>query len=266
MARHSIPRPAIYYVNANDLAWTGGLAPAVEATTGRGVYQQNCATCHRDDLQGAPPQIASLVGIGQRKTRREISAVIEKGAGRMPGFPYLSPAAVSAVVEYLSSGTDAAAAPAASGTASLPLLPYRFTGYQKFLDPDGYPAVAPPWGTLNAINLHTGDLVWRIPLGEYPELAAKGLTNTGTENYGGPIVTAGGLVFIGATNFDKKFRAFDKATGALLWESMLPFSGNATPATYLVDGRQFVVIAAGGGKGGRGSASGGTYVAFALGR
>jgi quinoprotein glucose dehydrogenase len=260
------PETGFYYVNANDLAWTGGLAPAVEAGTGRGIYQQNCATCHRDDLQGAPPQIASLVGIGKRKTKPEISAVIEKGAGRMPGFPYLSPAAVSAVVEYLSSGTDAAAAPAASGTASPPLLPYRFTGYQKFLDPDGYPAVAPPWGTLNAINLHTGDLVWRIPLGEYPELAAKGLTNTGSENYGGPIVTAGGLVFIGATNFDRKFRAFDKATGALLWETMLPFSGNATPATYQVDGRQFVAIAAGGGKGGRGSASGGTYVAFALGQ
>ena len=202
------PETGFYYVNANDLAWTGGLAPAVEATTGRGIYQQNCATCHRDDLQGAPPQIASLVGIGQRKTKPEISAVIEKGAGRMPGFSYLSPAAVSAVVEYLSSGTDAAAAPAASGTASPSLLPYRFTGYQKFLDPDGYPAVAPPWGTLNAINLHTGDLVWRIPLGEYPELAAKGLTNTGSENYGGPIVTAGGLVFIGATNFDREIQGF----------------------------------------------------------
>ena len=129
-------------------------------------------------------------------------------------------------------------------------MPYRFTGYRKFLDPDGYPAVAPPWGTLNAINLNTGDLAWRIPLGEYPELAAKGLTNTGTENYGGPIVTAGGLVFIGATNFDRKFRAFDKATGALLWETTLPFSGNGTPAMYEVDGRQYVAIAAGGGKGG----------------
>src|SRR4029453_11375206 len=98
--------------------------------------------------------------------------------------------------------------------------------------------------------------------------AAKGLTNTGTENYGGPIVTAGGLVFIGATNFDRKFRAFDKATGALLWEATLPFSGNGTPATYEVDGRQYVAISAGGGKGGArkdpGSASGGAYVAFTL--
>jgi len=142
-------------------------------------------------------------------------------------------------------------------------MKYRFTGYHKFLDPEGYPAVAPPWGTLNAINLNTGEYVWKIPLGEYPELAAKGQTNTGTENYGGPIVTAGGLLFIGATNFDKKFRAFDKSTGELLWETGLPFSANTTPATYAVNGRQFVVIAAGGGKDPK-SPSGGIYVAFAL--
>jgi len=257
------PETGFYYVNANDLAWTGGLAPAVEASTGRGIYQQNCAACHRDDLKGTPPQIASLVGIGGRRTKPEISAIIQKGAGRMPGFPYLSPAALAALVDYVSDGTDEARAPTAS-TAKPPAVPYRFTGYQKFLDPDGYPAVAPPWGTLNAINLNTGALAWRIPFGEYPELVAQGLKNTGSENYGGPIVTAGGLVFIGASNFDRKFRAFDKATGALLWETTLPFSGNATPATFAVDGRQFVVIAAGGGKGGRGSSSGGAYVAFAL--
>jgi quinoprotein glucose dehydrogenase len=116
---------------------------------------------------------------------------------------------------------------------------------------------------LNAIDLNTGEYVWKIPFGEYPELAAKGTKGTGTENYGGPVVTAGGLLFIGATNFDKKFRAFDKATGELLWETTLPFSGNATPATYEVNGRQFVVIAAGGGKDPK-SRSGGVYVAFAL--
>jgi quinoprotein glucose dehydrogenase len=263
------PDTGIYYVNANDLAWTGGLAPAVEAGTARGLYQQNCAACHRDDLQGAPPQIASLVGIAQRKTKAEIAAIVEKGAGRMPGFPHLSATARAAVVDFLSDGADRPAGNTApAGNRPAPLVPYRFTGYRKFHDPDGYPAVAPPWGTLNAINLNTGDLVWRIPLGEYPELAAKGLTNTGSENYGGPIVTAGGLVFIAATNFDRKFRAFDKATGALLWEVTLPFSGNGTPATYEVGGRQYVAVAAGGGKGGArsdpGSASGGAYVAFTL--
>jgi quinoprotein glucose dehydrogenase len=150
-------------------------------------------------------------------------------------------------------------------TESSATLPkYRFTGYHKFLDHEGYPAVSPPWGTFNAINLHTGEYAWRIPLGEYPELAAKGMKNTGTENYGGPIVTGGGLVFIGATNFDRKFRAFDKLTGELLWETTLPFAGNATPATYQVGGRQFVVIYATGGKGRPNDPKGGIYVAFAL--
>jgi quinoprotein glucose dehydrogenase len=142
--------------------------------------------------------------------------------------------------------------------------PYRFTGYKKFYDPDGYPAIVPPWGTLNAINLNTGEYLWKIPLGEYPALVAQGVKDTGSENYGGPIVTAGGLVFIAATNFDKKIRAFDKDTGKLLWEATLPFSGNATPATYMVGGRQYVVIAATGAKGGRGDGSRGVYVAFAL--
>jgi quinoprotein glucose dehydrogenase len=254
------PDTGLYYVNANDLAWTGGLAPTEDTNTGVGLYRQHCASCHRDDLEGTPPQIATLVGVGQRRSRVDLAATIRNGAGRMPGFPTLSDAAVNAIVEYLVTGSSATtAAPAAP-----PGLKYRFTGYRKFLDPDGYPAVAPPWGTLNAINLNTGAFAWQIPFGEYPELAARGLTNTGSENYGGPIVTAGGLVFIGATNFDKKFRAFDKRTGELVWETMLPFSGNGTPATFEVDGRQFIVIAAGGGKGGRGSASGGTYVAFAL--
>jgi quinoprotein glucose dehydrogenase len=140
---------------------------------------------------------------------------------------------------------------------------FRVSGYTRFYDPDGYPAIAPPWGTLNAINLNTGEYAWKIPFGEYPELAAKGMTNTGTENFGGPIVTAGGLLFIAATDYDKKFRVFDKSTGELLWETTLPFAGNATPITYAVDGRQYVVIAAGGGKDLK-SPSGGVYVAFAL--
>ena len=165
-----------------------------------------------------------------------------------------------ALVEFLQSGVSKELE--TSAPAPVP-MPFRFTGYKKFLDPDGYPAVAPPWGTLNAINLNTGEYAWKIPLGVYPELAGKGMNQTGSENYGGPIVTAGGLLFIAATNFDKKFRAFDKTTGELLWETTLPFSGNATPATYEVSGRQYVVIAAGGGKDPR-SPSGGVYVAFAL--
>ena len=140
-------------------------------------------------------------------------------------------------------------------------VPYSHTGYNRFLDPDGYPAVKPPWGTLNAIDLNTGEIAWTVPLGELPELTAQGIPPTGTENYGGPVVTAGGLLFIGATK-DEKFRAFDKKHRRVLWETSLPAGGYATPATYAVNGKQFVVIAAGGGK--MGTKSGDAYVAFAL--
>ena len=251
------PETGWLYVNANDLPWTGALAPAEAPVDGRGLYRQHCASCHRDDFTGTPPQIPSLAGIGGRRTRAELSATIRDGAGRMAGFRALPSTAVNAIVDYMVTGR---AQPAA--TARFAALPYRFTGYKKFLDPDGYPAVRPPWGSLSAVDLNTGDYAWQIPLGEYPALAEQGLRNTGTENYGGPIVTAGGLLFIGATNYDRKFRALDKRTGALLWETTLPFAGNATPATYEAGGRQFIVIAAGGGK--SGGPSGGIYVAFAL--
>ena len=177
----------------------------------------------------------------------------------MPAFANISPEQVHSLVNYLVYGQKEMPSP----TEPAPNMRFRFSGYKRFLDPEGYPAVTPPWGTLSAINLNTGEYAWKIPLGEFPELAAQGLKDTGTDNYGGPIVTAGGLLFIGATNYDKKFRAFDKATGELLWETTLPFSGNATPITYEIDGRQYVAIAAGGGKDPR-SKSGGVYVAFAL--
>jgi quinoprotein glucose dehydrogenase len=139
---------------------------------------------------------------------------------------------------------------------------YRFGGYRHFTDDAGYPAIKPPWGRLTAIDLNKGEFAWQIVLGEFPELKARGISPTGTENFGGTIVTAGGLVFIGATK-DEKFRAFDKRTGKLLWEHQLEAGGYATPCTYAVGGRQFVVIAAGGG-GKLGTKSGDGFVAFAL--
>jgi len=250
----------IIYINSNDLAWTGALAENTGEDTPKSVYLSQCAVCHGEKMAGSPPAFPSLVGIADRLTPKQIETAIRSGKGRMPGFPNLKDDQVFSIVEYLTSGENKELS---SANPALVSMKYRFTGYRRFFDPDGYPAVAPPWGTLNAINLNTGDYVWKIPLGVYPDLAIKGLKNTGSENYGGPIVTAGGLLFIGATNFDRKFRAFDKATGELLWETTLPFAGNATPATYEVDGRQFVVIAAGGGKDPK-SGSGGIYVAFAL--
>ena len=178
----------------------------------------------------------------------------------MPGFGHLGEEPVAAIARFLRSGvSDAVQAPSTSPYD----VAYTHDGYNKFLDPDGYPAIAPPWGTLNAINLDTGDYVWKVPFGEFPELVEQGWRHTGTENYGGPVVTAGGLLFIGATNHDRKFRAYDKSTGVLLWETTLPASGRATPAVYEVGGKQYVVIAAGGGKS-EVAPSGGKYVAFSL--
>ena len=250
----------IIYINSNEMAWTGALAPNTGENSARAIYLSQCSVCHGEKMAGSPPAMPSLIGVTDRLAPAQIALTIKNGKGRMPGFPNLTEDQVFALVDYLTSGESKELASPEPPPAA---MKYRFTGYHKFLDPEGYPAVAPPWGTLNAINLNTGEYVWKIPLGEYPELAAKGQTSTGTENYGGPIVTAGGLLFIGATNFDKKFRVFDKSTGELLWETALPFSANTTPATYTVNGRQFVVIAAGGGKDPK-SRSGGIYVAFAL--
>jgi glucose dehydrogenase len=253
-------KKGILYVNANDVAWTGALVENTGENSPKAVYLNQCGVCHGERMEGSPPAIPSLAGIADRVSSEDVTMIIKNGKGRMPGFPSLANEQLLALVAYLTSGESKELT---STEPPPPSMKYRFTGYHKFLDPDGYPAILPPWGTLSAIDLNTGEYVWKIPLGEYPELAAKGQRNTGTENYGGPIVTAGGLVFIGATNFDKKFRAFDKSTGQLLWESTLPFAGNATPATYEVNGRQFVVIAAGGGKDSK-HPSGGVYVAFAL--
>lgn len=257
------PATGILYVNANDLPWTGALAENSEENSARALYMNQCAVCHGEKMTGSPPAIPSLVEVAQRMSAAGITSTIKNGKGRMPGFSNLNDDQMSALLSFVMSGGVDEKKEVVSATPPLPAEKYHFTGYKRFYDLDGYPAVVPPWGTLSAINLNTGEYEWKIPLGEYPDLAAKGLTNTGTENYGGPLVTAGGLLFIGATNYDRKFRAFDKSTGEQLWETTLPFSGNATPITYELSGKQFVVIAAGGGKDLK-SKSGGVYVAFAL--
>jgi len=254
------PSTSILYVNSNEMAWVAALGPNTGENSPKGIYLSQCAICHGDKLAGSPPSTPSLVNVGSRLSPQQIASTIKNGKGRMPGFSNLSAEQLSGLVDFLTSGESKEVA---SNEPAPPGMIYRFTGYRRFLDDDGYPAITPPWGTLNAIDLNTGEYVWKINLGEYPELAAKGMANTGSENYGGPVVTAGGLLFIGATNYDKKFRAFDKSTGKLLWKTTLPFAGNATPATYAVNGRQYVVIAAGGGKDLK-SPSGGVYVAYAL--
>lgn len=256
------PETGLLYVNSNEMAWILTMVespPASKRVNGRELYTKECASCHGADLSGAPPEFPSLRVIDDRYTESELMTLLFQGSGRMSSFARLGSDRVKAVLDYVTKGEEK---DVTAEERSPMNMKYLSDGYKKFLDPDGYPAIQPPWGTLNAIDLNTGEYAWKIPFGEYPELAAKGMTNTGSENYGGPIVTGGGLIFIGATCYDNKFRAFDKRTGKVLWEASLPAAGNATPATYEVNGTQFVVIAAGGGK--SKNPSGGSYVAFAL--
>ena len=262
------PETGNLYVNANEMAWVLRLRqrpPLVAGNSGLAVYLNNCAACHREDRSGSPPEFPSLRDVAARLPEESMRRIVRHGNGRMPAFGALGDDDIKAVVGYLRHPGGAAVPAPPSGLANKPDLGggYVFEGYTRFLDPDGYPAVRPPWGTLSAINLNSGAYAWKVPLGEYPELAAAGLRDTGSENYGGAVVTAGGVLFIGATVFDNQFRAFDKRSGKLLWRVTLPAAGLATPATYYAGGRQFVVIAAGGGKNPKAAAAG-KLMAYAL--
>jgi quinoprotein glucose dehydrogenase len=260
------------YVNANEVPYVIQMVETPEISglgtltgIGRAAYVLQCGACHGLDRSGNGAGIPSLRGVGERMGPLAAYRIVREGRGRMPGASLLRPYEILPLLWYLwFPGDDAAPVPARAADAPPQLgvfSRYINAGWARFDDPDGYPASAPPWGTLTAIDLNAGTHAWRVPLGEVPELVAQGLPPTGTENYGGPLVTAGGLLFIAATP-DEKLRAFDAATGALLWEWKLPAAGFATPATYESEGRQILVVAAGGGKLGR--PSGSRYVAFAL--
>ena len=260
------PATGRLYVSANHLGWMISVFrdddPPDESSgpksRGRMVYETACSPCHGLNKLGigvAPP----LLGLRFRLSDREIMRQVRTGTNGMTAFPDMSEADLKAVVDYLLL-RDRATTPV-NVKSERPR--YSFTGYPKFLDNEGYPASKPPWGTLNCLDLNTGKLVWQVPLGEYPALAAQGVPKTGTENYGGAIVTAGGLLFCSGTR-DAKIRAFDKETGAELWSGKLPWVGSAPPTTYSINGRQFVVIASTGNKIGQQNEYGDAYVAFAL--
>jgi quinoprotein glucose dehydrogenase len=265
------PATGVLYVNANDIAWTAMLVANQDARSpGAAIYQAQCSACHGQGLAGSPPAFPSLLNIGERLTVTQIAEVIRVGRGRMPPFADLGGDRLGDLLGFLIGGGNAPSGKGegdAKESASAPPDPsanaFRFGGYDKFLDPDGYPAVAPPWGTFSAIDLNTGKYLWKVPLGEYPELVSQGVKDTGSENYGGPVLTAGGILFIGATIFDHKLRAFDSLTGKILWETELPYAGIATPATYQIDGRQYVVIETDNLRNAKGP-QGSAYVAYAL--
>ena len=258
----------ILYINANEMPWILTMVKTKNAgensvSNGEAIYTQICAVCHGVDLMGNIAQkVPSLVDLEKRMKREDILKLLETGRGVMPSVAFLKQSQREAVVAYLlGEASESTNDEESDNRDVLGRSPYSSTGYHRFLYDKKYPAVKPPWGTLNAIDINTGEYLWKVPLGEWADLAEKGIRNTGTENYGGPVVTDGGLVFIAASR-DEHIRAFDKATGAELWKFKLPAAGYATPAVYSVRGRQFVVVACGGGK--IGTKSGESYVAFSL--
>jgi quinoprotein glucose dehydrogenase len=255
------PYSNVLYVNANEAPSINTLRRFydLDKTTtpvelGAMIYQKNCTSCHGLERQGIPPVYPALTSI--KKNDEAVKVILRQGSGIMPAFTGFTDKELNAMVAYLRSDpTDSQAETTSSRIRYSVQIPF-------FLDPNGVPAIAPPWGTLNAINLNTGSILWKVPLGEYPELVERGIRHTGAKNFGGPVATAGGVVFIAATP-DEKIRAFDTHSGAVLWDHKLPAGGYATPSIYVIDGKQYVVIAAGGG-GKNGTKYGDSMVAFAL--
>jgi quinoprotein glucose dehydrogenase len=264
------PETGILYVNANQTPWIMTMSDVDKTKqtenfgqAGLRLYKQNCMGCHGSDRRGSG-NYPSIVDVGKRYDPRSFVEFINTGRRMMPGFKHLSQQdkdAIASFVLNIQNQQQKKYERKMTAVDSFRVVPYQFSGYNKFLSKSNLPAIAPPWGVLNAVDLNTGEYVWKITLGEDSLFKSKGAKETGTENYGGPVVTKGGLLFIAATK-DGKFRAFNKKTGKLLWETALPAPGFATPAMYEFNGRQYVVIACGGGK--LGTKSGDSYVAFAL--
>jgi len=268
------PETKIMYISNTELPWAQVMIDVPKNTDdhslhgmGHNIYNKYCISCHGPELKGSGTAYPSLVNLNKKYNEQQVSQIIANGRNMMPSFKQIpadeKKALLAFVLKLPGNATDAkdlSKEPISSSKTSNP-IPYTMNGYNRFLDKDGYPGIKPPWGCLNAIDLTSGKLLWKIPLGEYPELTKKGIPVTGTELYGGPVVTKGGLVFVAATK-DEKIRAFDKRTGKQLWEAQLPAAGYATPAVYTIDGKQYVVIACGGGK--TGSKSGDSYVCFTL--
>ena len=275
---NAIDEAGILYQNSNHQAWDLIMTDAATMNRenamlsgGNRLYLRNCAGCHGAGRKGDGASIPNLLTVAERRSPEQIEAILRTGNGRMPSFQFLPDEERKAITGFLlntepkathAQGEHSVAIPASQEVKKgFPYTPmYINKEWKKFEDQDGYNAVKPPWGTLNAINLNTGEYEWRVPLGEFPELTKKGIPITGTESYGGPVVTAGGLVFIAGTR-DERIRAFNRKTGKVVWEHQLPAGGYATPVTYAVDGKQYIAIAVGGARGGK---PGGWYMAFSL--
>lgn len=276
---NAVDPDGILYQNSNDNPWILQMienprlathSPSLQS--GKALYTLNCAACHGENRKGNGTDFPDISNAKNQYGRAHLSSVIANGVGRMPSFQHLSPRDRGAILEFLldeepsgemivNERNETVSTVTEVASENFGFQPrYVIKQWTKLFDPDGYPGIKPPWGTLNAIDLSTGEYLWRVPLGEFPELTESGIPITGTESYGGPIVTAGGLVFIAGTK-DERIRAFNKKTGEVVWEYQLPAGGFATPASYEVNGKQYIAIAAGGA---RGQQPGNYYIAFAL--
>ena len=260
------PENGILYVNSNEMAWFLQMLPAETPTAsrpGEATYSKYCVICHQADRAGVPASgYPSLVDLGDRFSREDVLLLLERGKGMMPGFPQLSETERSDLMDFLMEvESKSEVTESGESETQTPAVPFEHRGYHKFLDANGHPAIAPPWGTLHAIDLNLGEFLWSVPLGDTPELRKEGAPPTGTENYGGPVITENGLLFIGAAK-DGYFRAFNRKNGELLWEYQLPAAAFATPALYEVDGKQFIALACGGEK--LGTPKGNKIIAFSL--
>ncbi len=255
-----IRKESILFTNSNDVTWKFKMSRYEPLSLGQSVYESTCQSCHQTDFKGNQlfGNVPSLIGASMNKSEDDMKDLIRNGKGIMPTFASLSEREINSVIKFIT-GEPGDQAPFI-GAGAWP-YPYYFDGYEKFIAPDSLPIIQPPWGQLTAIDMNEAKILWQVPLGNIDSLDIVGHPITGTENYGGPVVTSGGLIFIAATS-DEKFRAFNKATGELLWEADLSAAGYATPATYMVNGKQYVVIACGGGK--LGTKSGDSYIAFGL--
>ncbi len=269
------PESKIMYTSSSEMPWSLVMIDVPKNTddhtlngAGHAIYNKYCIACHGPELKGNGGSYPSLVDINKKYNEDQVSKIVANGRNMMPSFKQIPADEKKALLAFVLKLPETAKSlkqmpkePVTATVKGANPIPYTMNGYNNFLDNDGYPGIKPPWGTLNATDLTTGKLLWRVPLGEYPELTKKGIPITGTELYGGPLVTKGGLIFVAATR-DEKIRAFDKHTGKQVWEAKLPAAGYATPATYAINGRQYLVIACGGGK--MGTKSGDSYVCFAL--